>query len=74
MKNKDYKEQILRENYEQYIKNGGEGLTLREYTEREAENDPDFYRWLFDDGQIEDFGYNLTEDQTTKYQEFIEEL
>lgn len=52
MENKDYKEQILRENYDEYVNNGGEGLTFREYVEREAENDPNFFRWLFDDGNL----------------------
>lgn len=74
MKNRDYKEQILRENYDEYVNNGGEGLTFREYVEREAGNDPNFFRWLFDDGNLGDFDYGLNEEQVEEYNEFIEEL
>ena len=74
MKNRDYKEQILRENYDEYVNNGGEGLTFREYVEREAENDPNFFRWLFDDRGLGDFDYGLSEEQMTEYNEFIENL
>ena len=74
MKNRDYKEQILRENYDEYVNNGGEGLTFREYVEREAENDPNFFRWLFDDGGLGDFDSGLSEEQMTEYNEFIENL
>ena len=73
MKNRDYKEQILRENYDEYVNNGG-GLTLREYVEREAENDPNFFRWLFDDGGLGDFDYGLSDEQKAEYNEFIEDL
>ena len=74
MKNRDYKEQILRENYDEYVNNGGGGLTFREYVEREAENDPNFFRWLFDDRGLGDFDYGLSEEQMTEYNEFIENL
>ena len=74
MKNRDYKEQILRENYDEYVNNGGEGLTFREYVKREAENDPNFFRWLFDDRGLGDFDYGLSEEQMTEYNEFIENL
>lgn len=74
MKKRDYKEQILRKNYDEYVNNGGEGLTFREYVEREAENDPNFFRWLFDDGNLGDFDHGLSEEQVEEYNEFIEEL
>lgn len=73
MKNRDYKEQILRENYDEYVNNGGGG-SLSEYVEREAENDPNFFRWLFDDGNLGDFDYGLSEELMAEYKEFIGEL
>lgn len=54
---KEYKRQILRENYKEYRENGiemyGEEyaetcISIQEYVEREAESDPTFWYWLFD--------------------------
>ena len=51
----DYKKQILSENYRYYE---GE-LSFAEYVKAEQENDPDFFRWLFElyesDEYFEDF-------------------
>lgn len=74
MKNRDYKEQILRENYDEYIQNGSDDITLREYVEREADSDPNFFRWLFDDGDLGDFDFGLSDEQRDEYRDFIEEL
>lgn len=74
MKRRDYKEQILRENYDEYIQNGSDDITLREYVEREADSDPNFFRWLFDDRELGDFDFGLSDEQRDEYRDFIEEL
>lgn len=74
----DYKIQILQENYDEYCSNSkdgeGDGMSLQEYVRRESENDPAFFRWLFDVGDINDFGTNLSEERKNEYQEWLEEL
>lgn len=74
----DYKIQILNENYNEYCRNSedgeGDGMSLREYVERESESDPAFFRWLFDDGYINDFGTNLSEERFDEYRSLLEEL
>ena len=72
MKNREYKEQILREQYDYYIANGDD-ITLREYVEREAENDPLFFIWLFDDGEL-DSPVKMNDEQKEEYKNFLEEL
>ena len=74
MKNRDYKEQILRELYNDYIANGDDDITLREYVECEAESDPEFFSWLFDDNNLGDFDLGLSDEQKEEYREFLEEL
>lgn len=74
MKNKNYKVQVLTENYNNYIENVDSNITLHEYVEREAESDPDFFRWLFDDSYLDDFDLGLSDEQREEYREFIEEL
>lgn len=74
MKRRDYKEQILRENYNEYIQSGSDDITLREYVEREADSDPNFFSWLFDDGDLGDFDFGLSDEQRDEYRDFIEEL
>lgn len=49
-------------------------LSIKEYVEIEAENDPYFFSWLFDTEDIEDFGNNLNEEQKNAYNEFLETL
>ncbi len=73
MKNRDYKEQILRENYDEYVNNGGGADTPRIRGTRGGKR-PEFFRWLFDDGGLGDFDYGLSEEQKVEYNEFIEEL
>lgn len=70
MKNREYKEQILRENYNEYIENGSDNITLREYVECEAENDPNFFAFVFSDGNIEKFS-DLSEEQKNDYAELL---
>lgn len=53
---KGYKKQILLENYNEYkrIGEGEESIPFKDYVESEAQNDPCFWGWLFDDGYIEE--------------------
>ena len=70
----DNKKQILIERFNEYKLNGGEEpATLKGYVEREADNDPNFFGWLFDNGNIE--GYDdLTDEQKEDYKEFLNNL
>lgn len=74
MKNISYKVQVLTENYNNYIENGDDNITLREYVECEAESDPNFFRWLFDDDGLGDFNFGLSDEQREEYRNFIENL
>jgi hypothetical protein len=70
MKNLNYKIQVLKENYS---KNEGD-LTFKEYVESEAEADPNFFRWFFDEPLEEDFNNSLTKEQEKEYQRFLDDL
>lgn len=65
------KKQVLVENFSAY--NGEEPATLRGYVEREAANDPNFFGWLFDDGNIESYS-DLTDEQKQEYKDFVDSL
>ena len=65
------KKQVLVENFSTY--NGEEPATLRGYVEREADNDPNFFGWLFDDGNIESYS-DLTDEQKQEYKDFVDSL
>ena len=65
------KKQVLVENFSAY--NGEEPATLRGYVEREADNDPNFFGWLFDDGNIESYS-DLTDGQKQEYKDFVDSL
>ena len=70
----DYNKLILIENFNKYKFNGGdEPATLKGYVEREAENDPNFFGWLFDNENIEDYA-DLTDGQKQEYKEFLDSL
>lgn len=74
IKNIDYKKQILNELFNEYKFNGGEEpATLRGYVEREADNDPNFFGWLFDNGDIEGYA-DLTDEQKQEYKNFLGNL
>lgn len=53
----DYKKTQLEENWNEYNFNCTEGdeVTLAHYACIEANNDPGFFRWLFDNGNLSDF-------------------
>lgn len=65
------KKQVLVENFSAY--NGEEPATLRGYVEREADNDPNFFGWLFDNGDIESYA-DLADEQKQEYQDFLDNL
>ena len=71
---KEYKIQQLKELYNEYCSNSedgqGDGMSFAEYVEREADNDPRFFAWLFEEDKYEDF-CDLTEEEQKEYQEFI---
>lgn len=76
---RDYKEKQIRENYRMYRENciadyGECEMPLKDYVERESESDPDFFRWLFDDGDISDFGTNLAAARREEFMDWLEEL
>lgn len=68
---KEYKKAQLVENFNLY--EGKEPTTLREYIEREAENDPNFFGWLFDNGDIESYA-DLADEQKQEYKDFLDSL
>lgn len=68
---KEYKKAQLVENFNLY--NSEEPATLRGYVEREAENDPNFFDWLFDNGDIESYA-DLADEQKQEYKEFLDSL
>lgn len=71
IKNKENKKQVLVENFSAY--NGEEPATLRGYVEREADNDPNFFSWLFDNSDIEGYA-DLTDEQKQEYKDFLGNL
>ena len=64
-----YAEQVLNENYRRSVSEleetnpEYEPYTISEWYELESESDPDFYRWLFNDPDVNDFGSNLTDEE-----------
>lgn len=73
--NKEYKRQILRENYEEYIKNyptnyPGTPESFREWVELESQSDPDFWNWLF---KPEDEDFIFCPDRE-EFEEFLSTL
>ena len=68
---KENKKLQLEENFNLY--EGEEPATLKGYVEREADNDPNFFGWLFDNGNIEGYA-DLTDEQKEDYKEFINNL
>ena len=73
--NKEYALQMLKENYDNYRRNGDPNdiTPLREYVETQAETDPGYFRWLFNNDDLDDFA-DLTDEQVEEYQSFLDEL
>ena len=73
--NTEYALQMLKENYDNYRRNGepDDSTTLREYIEASAESEPGFFSWLFNNDDLDDFA-DLTDEQKEEYQNFLDEL
>lgn len=65
-------EQILRYHYEE-VENK-ENTMIAEYCELEAQSEPGFYRFLFNDDDITDFGSNLTDEDKKQAADFFNTL
>jgi hypothetical protein len=71
-----YAEQVLNENYRRSVLKWEdsnpeyEPYSIAEWCDLESQSDPDFYRWLFCDVDINNFGSNLSDEEkeiATKY-------
>lgn len=75
-----YAEQVLNENYRRHVSKWEEQnpdyepYTIAEWCDLESESDPDFFRWLFNDPDISDFGSNLTDEERRIAKEFYNSL
>ena len=70
--NAEDKLQDLKEKYADYLRSGKDYNTdLREYVESEADSDPNFFRWLFNDDNLEDFA-DLDNEQKEEYEKFLD--
>jgi len=75
-----YAEQTLNANYRTYVesnKTDGENYylpSISEWAELESESDPDFYRWILNNPDVDDFGSNLSDDEKKFVIDFIELL
>jgi hypothetical protein len=72
--------QVLSENYEQFLiefkKQYPEDveLNLGEWAELESESDYNFFRWLFNDDTIGDFGSDLPDNEWQIAKDFFDSL
>ena len=75
-----YAKQVLMENYEQFLiefkKQYPEDveLNLGEWAELESESDYNFFRWLFNDDTIGDFGSDLPDNEWQIAKDFFDSL
>jgi hypothetical protein len=75
-----YAEQVLNENYRSFCSKwyeqnpDSEPYIISEWCELELQSDYNFFRWLFNDVEIEDFGSNLTEEEMQIATTFFESL
>ena len=65
MKNRNYKIQVLTENYNSIA--NGETCEFAEWVKLEAQSDPNFYRWLFDDDSLQDFSAGEYEEEFVEF-------
>lgn len=70
MRNRDYKIQVLTDNYNSAVENG-ETCGFAEWVKLEAQSDPNFYRWLFDDDTLQDFSAGEYDEE---FDQFCDEL
>ena len=66
MKNRDYKIQVLTENYNNSPANG-ETCEFADWVKLEAKSDPNFLRWLFDDDSLQDFSAGEYEEEFLEF-------
>lgn len=75
-----YASKILQEGYIELVSQWGKfSTTNKPYTFNEwcvlhTQLDPDFYRWLFADNTISDFGSNLTDEELEIAESFFSTL
>ena len=69
MINKVNKLQILKENF-----NSVESTTFHDYVESISDQDPNFFRWLFDESFEDDFNANLSIEQQLEFDTFLSSL
>lgn len=67
---KNIKIQQLIENYESA--NNPANISFKKYVERESQNDPNFFRFLFEEEIEDDFDFSLTDEQREQFEEFLE--
>lgn len=71
---KECKIQQLQERYNEYCSNSedgqGDGMSFAEYVEREADNDPFFWGWLFEDENLESSA-DLTAEQREEFESLL---
>ena len=70
MEKRFYKIQVLTENYNNSIA-AGETCEFAEWVKLESQSDPNFYRWLFDDENLQDFSAGEHEEE---FEEFCNAL
>lgn len=69
--NKNYKIQILKENYNQ--QENKDEISFSEYVNLESQSDPNFFSWLFGSDCVDDQGHLTTEGEEA-FEEFLAEL
>ena len=75
-----YAEQTLNENYKQHVSKWDEqnpyfsAYSISEWADLESQSDPDFYRWILNNPDVDDFGSNLSDDEKQIVIDFIELL
>ena len=73
-------EQLLKEKYNDYVNEPNhinrflEPCSIADYCKIEAIYDYKFYRWLFADSNIEDYGKNLTHEELLKAKVLFDSL
>lgn len=70
MRNRDYKVQVLIEDYN-YCVAEGETCGFSEWVKLYSQCDPNFFRWLFDDESLKDFEAG---DYEVEFNEFCNDL
>ena len=66
---KESKKQVLIENYESA--NNPADVSFKEYIETESKNDPNFFRFLFEESFDSDFDFSLSCEQKEEFEDFL---